>query len=160
VGDTPDPLGGSYFVEELTDEIERRAWEYIEKIDGMGGSVAAIEAGWIQDEIHDAAYRVQQGVESGERVIVGVNKFVQAEEEPFDIQRMDEALMKKQTDRLRDLRAGRDNASVDRALKEVEETARGTENLLYPMRDALKLRATLGEVSDALRRVFGEYRPR
>jgi methylmalonyl-CoA mutase N-terminal domain/subunit len=160
VVDTVDPLAGSYFVESLTNEIEARAWEYIDKIDGMGGAVAAIEAGWIQDEIHESAFRIQQRIESGERVIVGVNKFVQAEEEPFDIQRMDEALMKKQTDRLRDLRAGRDNASVDRALKEVEETARGTENLLYPMRDALKLRATLGEVSDALRRVFGEYRPR
>jgi methylmalonyl-CoA mutase, N-terminal domain len=160
VTDTVDPLAGSFFVENLTNEIESRAWEYLDKIDGMGGAVAAIEAGWIQDEIHEAAFRIQQRIESGERLIVGVNTFVQAEEEPVEIQRMDEALVRKQTERLRDLRSGRDNASVDRALKEVEETARGTENLLYPMRDALRAKATLGEVSDALRRVFGEYRPR
>jgi methylmalonyl-CoA mutase N-terminal domain/subunit len=160
VVDTADPLGGSYFVESLTNEIEAGAWEYIDKIDGMGGAVAAIEAGWIQDEIHESAFRIQQRIESGKRVIVGVNKFVQTEEEPFEIQRMDEALMRKQTERLHELRAGRDNVAVERALKELEETARGTENLLHPMRDALKLRATLGEVSDSLRRVFGEYRPR
>ena len=160
VTDTVDPLAGSYFVENLTNEIEARAWEYLDKIDGMGGAVAAIEAGWIQDEIHEAAFRIQQRIESGERLIVGVNKFVQAEEEPVEIQRMDEGLVRKQTERLRDLRAARDNASVDRALKQVEETAGGTENLLYPMREALKLGATLGEVSDALRHVFGEYRPR
>src|ERR671919_280259 len=159
VTDTVDPLAGSYFVENLTNEIEARAWEYLDKIDGMGGAVAAIEAGWIQDEIHEAAFRIQQRIESGERLIVGVNKFVQAEEEPVEIQRMDEGLVRKQTERLRDLRAARDNASVDRALKQVEETARGTENLLYPMREALKFGATLGEVSDALRRAFGEYRP-
>jgi methylmalonyl-CoA mutase N-terminal domain/subunit len=160
VGDTVDPLAGSYFVESLTNEIETRAWEYLDKIDGMAGAVAAIEAGWIQDEIHEAAFRIQQRIESGERVIVGVNKFAQAKEEPVDIQRMDEALVRKQSERLRALRADRDHAAVDRALKDVEETARGSDNLLYPMRDALKLRATLGEVSDALRRVFGEYRPR
>jgi methylmalonyl-CoA mutase N-terminal domain/subunit len=160
VTDTVDPLAGSYFVETLTNEIETGAWEYLDKIDGMGGAVAAIEAGWIQDEIHESAFRIQQRIESGERLIVGVNKFVQAEEEPVEIQRMDEGLVRKQTERLRNLRADRDNASVDRALKEVEETARGSENLLYPMREALKLRATLGEVSDALRRVFGEHRPR
>jgi methylmalonyl-CoA mutase N-terminal domain/subunit len=160
VTDTVDPLAGSYFVETFTNEIETGAWEYLDKIDGMGGAVAAIDAGWIQDEIHESAFRIQQRIESGERLIVGVNKFVQAEEEPVEIQRMDEALVRKQTERLRNLRADRDNGSVDRALKEVEETARGAENLLFPMREALKLRATLGEVSDALRSVFGEYRPR
>jgi methylmalonyl-CoA mutase, N-terminal domain len=160
VVDTVDPLAGSYFVETMTNEIEERAWEYLEKIDGMGGAVAAIEAGWIQDEIHEAAFRIQQRVESGERVVVGVNKFIQDDEEPVELQRLDEALARRQTEQLGELRAGRDNASVDRALKEVEETARGAGNLLYPMREALKLRATLGEVSDAMRRVFDEYRPR
>jgi methylmalonyl-CoA mutase, N-terminal domain len=160
VPDTVDPLAGSYFVESLTNEIETRAWEYLDKIDGMGGAVAAIEAAWVQDEIHESAFRIQQRIESGERVIVGVNKFAQTEDEPVEIQRLDEELVKKQSERLRAIRAERDNAAVDRALKEIEETAGGSDNLLPPMRDALKLRATLGEVSDALRRVFGEYRPR
>ena len=157
--DTVDPLGGSYFVEALTDEIEAGAWDYIEKIDAMGGSVPAIERGWIQDEIHEAAFRIQQGVESGERVVVGVNRFVSEDEEPVELQRLDEEQVRRQSERLREIRAGRDNAEVERALKEVEETARGTDNLLHPMREALKARATLGEASDALRRVFGEHRP-
>jgi methylmalonyl-CoA mutase, N-terminal domain len=159
VADTVDPLAGSYFVEALTGEIERRAGEYIEKIDGMGGAVAAIEAGWIQDEIHEAAFRIQQQVETGDRVVVGVNRYEEAEQEPVELQRIDEEQVRLQAERLRELREGRDSGAVERALKEVEETARGTENLLYPMREALQARATLGEVSDALRRVFGEYRP-
>jgi methylmalonyl-CoA mutase N-terminal domain/subunit len=157
--DTADPLGGSYFVEALTGEIERRAEEYLQKIDGMGGAVAAIEAGWIQDEIHEAAYRIQQRVESGDRVVVGVNRYEEADEEPVELQRIDEEQVRLQGERLRRLREGRDAGAVERALKEIEETARGTDNLLYPMREALKARATLGEVSDALRRVFGEYHP-
>ena len=160
VADTADPLGGAYFVESLTNEIETRAWEYLEKIDGMGGSVQAIEAGWIQDEIHDAAYRIQQGVESGERVVVGVNRFVEDDEEPLELERLDEEAVSRQVARLRQLRERRDAAAVDEALGAVEEAARGTDNLLYPMREALRLRATLGEVSDRLRGVFGEHRPR
>jgi len=159
VPDTVDPLGGSYFVESLTGEIEQRAGEYLEKIEGMGGAVAAIDAGWIQGEIHDAAFRIQQGIESGERVVVGVNRFVEEQEEPVDIQKLDEEQVRRQSERLRELRESRDNAAVERALKEVEETARGPENLLPPMREALRARATLGEVSDALRRVFGEHHP-
>ena len=159
VTDTVDPLGGSYFVESLTGEIEQRAGEYLEKIEGMGGAVAAIDAGWIQGEIHDAAFRIQQGIESGERVVVGVNRFVEDQEEPVEIQKLDEEQVRRQSERLRELREGRDNAAVERALKEVEETARGPENLLPPMREALRARATLGEVSDALRRVFGEHHP-
>ncbi|MGH2724696.1 MAG: acyl-CoA mutase large subunit family protein [Actinomycetota bacterium] len=159
VADTTDPVGGSYFVESLTNEIETRAQEYLEKIEGLGGAVAAIEAGWIQDEIHDAAFRIQQQVESGERVVVGVNRFREDREEPVELLRLDEGQIDRQIDRLRKLRAARDQPAVDRALAAVEETARGTGNLLYPMRDALEARATLGEVSDALRRVVGEYRP-
>jgi methylmalonyl-CoA mutase, N-terminal domain len=159
VPDTVDPLGGSYFVESLTSEIETRSWEYVEKIDGLGGAVPAIEAGWIQNEIHEAAYRIQEGVESGRRVVVGVNRWEEQEEEPVELLRLDQDAVRRQVERLRELRAGRDQAAVDRALKEVEETARGTDNLLHPMREALSLRATLGEVSDALRRVFGEHRP-
>jgi methylmalonyl-CoA mutase N-terminal domain/subunit len=125
----------------------------------MGGAVAAIEAGWIQDEIHEAAFRIQQHVEAGNRVVVGVNRYEEADEEPLELQRIDEEQVRLQGERLRRLRESRDAGAVERALKEVEETARGTDNLLYPMREALKARATLGEVSDALRRVFGEYHP-
>ncbi|HEV8683115.1 MAG TPA: methylmalonyl-CoA mutase family protein [Actinomycetota bacterium] len=157
--DAVDPLGGSYFVESLTNEIETRAGEYLEKIEGMGGAVETIEAGWMQDQIHEAAYRLQRGVESGERVVVGVNRFVTESEEPVEIQRLDEEQVRRQVERLRELRANRDNGAVERALKEVEETARGSDNLLHLMREALRARATLGEVSDALRRAFGEYQP-
>jgi methylmalonyl-CoA mutase N-terminal domain/subunit len=159
VVNTVDPLGGSYFIESLTNEIEGGAREYLDKIDGMGGAVEAIDAGWIQDEIHESAYRLQQGMESGERVVVGVNRFSTESEEPVEIQRLDQEQVRRQVERLGELRKNRDNAVVDRALKEVEETARGTENLLHPMREALRARATLGEVSDALRRAFGEYHP-
>jgi methylmalonyl-CoA mutase, N-terminal domain len=159
VPDTVDPVAGSYFVESLTNEIEARAEEYLEKIDGLGGAVSAIEAGWIQDEIHQSAFRIQQGVESGERVVVGVNRHVEDTDEPVELQRLDQAQVERQVDRLRKLRSGRDAGAVDRAVKEIEEAARGSDNLLYPMREALKLRATLGEVSDALRRAFGEYHP-
>jgi methylmalonyl-CoA mutase N-terminal domain/subunit len=157
--DTVDPLGGSYFVESLTGEIEQRAWEYLDKIDGLGGAVRAIEAGWIQDEIHEAAYRIQERIESGDRVVVGVNRYAEADEEPVELLHLDPEAVGRQVQELRRLRAERDGAAVEKALREVEETAQGTENLLYPMREALKARATLGEVSDALRRVFGEYRP-
>jgi methylmalonyl-CoA mutase N-terminal domain/subunit len=159
VPDSADPLGGSYFVESITRDIEEGAVAYLDKIEGMGGAVAAIEAGWIQGEIHDAAFRIQQGIESGERVIVGVNRFVEETEEPVEIQKLDEEQVRRQSERLRELREGRDNAAVEAALKEIEETARGSDNLLPPMREALRLRATLGEVSDALRGVFGEHRP-
>ncbi len=159
VGATADPLGGSYFVETLTNEIESRAWQYIEKIEGMGGPVAAIEAGFYQDEIHEAAFRIQQGIESGGRVVVGVNRFVEDDGEPPELQRISEAEVLAQMDRTRALRAARDRAAVEAALARVEEAARGTGNLLPPMKEALRARATLGEVSDALRKVFGEHRP-
>jgi len=159
VADTVDPLAGSYFVESLTNEIELRASEYIEKIDGMGGAVAAIEAGWIQDEIAEAAFQIQQAVESGERVVVGVNRWQEADEAPLDIQKIDETEVDAQRDRIRQVRATRDHVLVDRLLGEVGETAKGTANLLPPMKEALRAGATLGEVSDALRAVFGVYTP-
>jgi methylmalonyl-CoA mutase N-terminal domain/subunit len=159
VADTVDPLGGSYFIESLTNEIEARALEQIEKIDGMGGAVTAIEAGWIQDEIHESAYRIQEAVESGQRPIVGVNKYVEEDEAPPQIQRIDETEVEAQKDRLRALRATRDQSAVDSALEAVGDSARGTGNLLYPMKEALRAGATLGEVSDTLRGVFGEHRP-
>ena len=159
VAEAVDPLGGSYYVEALTDELERLALELIERVDSMGGAVAAIEAGYYQDEIHDAAYRIQRGIESGERIVVGVNRFVDESARPVELQGISEEETAHQLERLRSLRGSRDGAEVDAAIAAVEQTARGSGNLLDPMRIALKARATLGEVSDALRRVFGEYRP-
>jgi methylmalonyl-CoA mutase N-terminal domain/subunit len=155
-----DPLGGSYFVESLTDELERAAVAYLEKIDGMGGAVAAIEAGFYQDEIHEAAFRIQRGIESGERVAVGVNRFVDAGEPGIELQRVSDADAARQADRVRELRATRESARTDRLIGDVERAARGTDNLLPSMKEALRGGATLGEVSDVLRGVFGEYRPR
>jgi methylmalonyl-CoA mutase N-terminal domain/subunit len=159
VAETVDPLGGSYYVEALTDELERVATEIVEKVDTMGGAVPAIEAGYYQDEIHEAAFRIQRGIETGERVVVGVNRFVDADARTVELQRISAEETAQQMERLRELRSSRDRTAVDAALLEVEEVSRGTGNLLPPMREALRLRATLGEVSDALRRVFGEYRP-
>ena len=159
VANVADPLGGSYLVESLTDRLEELALGYIERIDAMGGAVAAIEAGFYQDEIHEAAFRIQQGIEDGGRVVVGVNRFQLEEDHQPELQRIGEDEVASQIERVRALRATRDQAAVDAALKEVAEVARGTANLLPPIREALRLRATLGEVSDVLRDAFGEYRP-
>jgi methylmalonyl-CoA mutase, N-terminal domain len=156
--DTVDPLAGSYFLESLTNEIEERAWEYIDKIEGMGGAVQAIDAGFYQDEIHEAAFRIHRAVESGDRVVVGVNRYVDPDDET-EIQGIDEEEVLRQVGRVRRLRRERDDRAVREALDAVEEAAGGPDNLLYPMKEALRARATLGEVSDRLRRVFGEYRP-
>jgi methylmalonyl-CoA mutase, N-terminal domain len=160
VAATVDPLGGSYFIEAITTEIEERSDAYLDKIEGMGGAVAAIEAGFYQDEIHEAAFKIQQGIESGDRIVVGVNRFEDPEGDAVEIQRIDEAEMTKQIERIRRLRSERDQPSVDRTLEAVEAAATGTDNLLPPMKEALRARATLGEVSDVLRAVFGEYRTR
>jgi len=157
---TVDPVGGSFYVESLTNEVEARAWDYLDRIDRMGGAVEAIEAGFYQDEIAEAAYRIQQGIESGKRVIVGVNGFEDPEEQPVRIQTIGQEEVARQSERLRALRASRDQGAVDRALAEIDATARGTANLLPSMKVALRARATLGEVSDVLRGVFGEYHPR
>jgi methylmalonyl-CoA mutase N-terminal domain/subunit len=159
VTDTVDPLGGSYFVESLTNEIEARATEYIEKIDAMGGAVAAIEAGWIQDEIHESAFRIQEAVESGERPVIGVNKYAGADDRPPEIQRIDQAEVDGQRRKVRAWREQRDAASVSARLDAVRAAAEGTANLLPAMKEALRAGATLGEVSDVLREVFGEYHP-
>ena len=159
VADTADPMGGSWFVESLTDEIEARASDYLAKIDEMGGAVEAIESAWMKREIEDSAYRIAQSVESGEKVVVGVNRFVSEVEEPVELYSLDPELERGQLDRLAQVKAGRDEGDVEKALKTLDDVARGTENLLPPMRDALKAYATLGEVSDVLRKVFGEYEP-
>jgi methylmalonyl-CoA mutase N-terminal domain/subunit len=159
IAEVADPFGGSYYLESLTDELERVATATIEKIDAMGGAVAAIEAGFYQDEIHEAAFRIQKAIEGGDRVVVGVNRYQVPEEQRPELQRIGEEEVAKQIARVRRLRATRAQPAVDVALATVETTARGTGNLLPPMKEALRARATLGEVSDALRRVFGEYRP-
>jgi methylmalonyl-CoA mutase N-terminal domain/subunit len=161
VVDTPDPLAGSYFVESMTDEIERLAWEYIEKIDEMGGAVVAIEQGFQMDEIENAAYAYAKSIDNGEKVIVGVNKYVEDIAEPADVFPIDPAFQEAQASKVRSLKAGerRDNAEVSALLEDVQAAARGTQNLLIPMRAALKAKATLGEVSDALREEFGEFVP-
>jgi methylmalonyl-CoA mutase N-terminal domain/subunit len=159
ITDTVDPLAGSYFVESLTDAVEADAWAYLEKIDGMGGAVSAIEAGYMQEEIEQAAYTYTKQVDNGEKIIVGVNRFVDDAPETTEVFPIDPALQAHQIDRVRRTRAERDQPAVDAALADVAAAARGTDNLLPPMREALRLRATLGEVSDVLRGEFGVYQP-
>ena len=157
--DTADPLGGSYFVESLTDEIEAAAWNYLDKIDSMGGAVAAIEAGFMQDEIEQAAYAYAKSVDSEERLIVGVNSFIDDQPSQAEVFPIDPKLEDQQVARLARTKAERDQAAVDSSLEAVRGAAQGTANLLVPMKEALRARATLGEVSDVLRDVFGLYRP-
>jgi methylmalonyl-CoA mutase N-terminal domain/subunit len=158
VTNTADPMGGSYAIEKLTDEIERGAREYIERIDTMGGTLAAIESNYIQNEIHNAAYEYQQAVESGEAVVVGVNRFKQAESEPLPPFRLDPELEKQQIARLVELRASRDGAVVKDKLDELEQAARTSDNLMPRILACAEVRATVGEISDRLRMVFGEYK--
>jgi len=159
MADTVDPLAGSWFVESLTDEVERDAWEYLERIDEMGGAVDAIEAQYMQQEIEQAAYAYAKDIDAGEKIIVGVNKFVDEELEPTEVFPIDPELQRSQVARVKRVRAERDEAGVAAALADVEAAARGTQNLLVPMKAALARMATLGEVSDVLRSVFGEFHP-
>jgi methylmalonyl-CoA mutase, N-terminal domain len=156
--DTADPLGGAYFIEALTDELEARAWELIERVDELGGAVAAIEAGFVQDEIEGAAFRYQQEVEAGERVIVGVNRYAEAEEEHVELQRIDPEAERRQLERTARVRAERNAEAAAAALEAVRAAARDeTTNLLVPMREALGTRCTIGEISNVLRDEFGTY---
>jgi methylmalonyl-CoA mutase N-terminal domain/subunit len=159
VVDTADPMAGSYYVESLTDEVERRSWEYLAAIDEMGGAVAAIEAGYQQSEIEQAAYEYTKSIDDGERVIVGVNRWTESVEAEPEVFPIDPAGQRQQIERLQAFRAERDQPAVDAALEDVTAAARGTQNLLPPMKEALRRHATLGEVSDALRAVFGVYQP-
>ncbi len=158
VADTIDPLAGSYYVESLTDELERGAWDYIAKIDELGGSVRAIEQGYIQREIEDAAYTYQRDLDAEHRIVVGVNRFQVSEEEHPAILRVDPEVGRRQAAKLAALRERRDGAAVGAALAALEEAARGTANLLPRILAAVEAYATLGEISDTLRRVFGEQR--
>jgi methylmalonyl-CoA mutase, N-terminal domain len=157
VANTVDPLGGSYALEQMTDEIEQGAMCYIEKIESMGGAVRAIETGYIQREIQQAAYEYQKTIETGQRVIVGVNRYQSAEETAVPILRIDPKMEEAQVERLRAVRARRDRSRVGAALEQIERAARSGGNVMPEILEAVKCSATVGEISDRLRSVFGEY---
>jgi methylmalonyl-CoA mutase N-terminal domain/subunit len=155
--DTADPLGGSYFIENLTDELEERALELIAQVDERGGAVAAIEQGFVQDEIEQSAYRYQQDVESGERVIVGVNRFAEDDVEEPELLRIDPDAERRQLERTARVRAERNAEAAAASLEEVRRVARGEANLLPPLREALRVRCTIGEICNVLREEWGMY---
>jgi methylmalonyl-CoA mutase N-terminal domain/subunit len=156
---TVDPFAGSYVVESMTDEVEAAATDLMRRVEDFGGAVSAIERGFQKSEIERSAYAVAKQIDDGERVIVGVNQFTVDDEEPYEPLRVDPAIEVDQVRRLATLRAERDQPTVDRYLLELQDAAAGEANVLYPMREALRARATVGEVSDALRAVWGTYTP-
>jgi len=155
--DTADPLGGSYFIEGLTDELEARAWELIERVDELGGAVAAIEQGFMQEEIDRVAFEWQRDVEGGDCVIVGVNAFAEEEQESIELHRLDPAAERRQLERTARIRAERNAEEAQAAAAAVREAARGGANLLYPLREALRTRCTVGELCGVLRDEWGSY---
>ncbi|HUK13189.1 MAG TPA: methylmalonyl-CoA mutase family protein, partial [Thermoanaerobaculaceae bacterium] len=158
LADVVDPLGGAWVVEAWTDRIEAEARAYIDRIEAMGGALAAIERGFQQREIHEAAYRTQRAIEAGEQVVVGVNRFRADREEPIPTFRVDEATQRAQVERLEAARARRDGAAVARCLAALESASRGRDNLMPPIVEAVDASATLGEISGVLASVFGEHR--
>jgi methylmalonyl-CoA mutase N-terminal domain/subunit len=158
VTNTADPVGGSTYIEGLTDELERGVAKYLSEIDELGGTLRAIETGYIQNEIQNSAYQFQRAVETGERVVVGMNRFQQDDEPAMPSFRLDPALERTQVERLREMRAGRSTGTVQRALEDLEAAAREGRNLMPPILSAASVHATVGEISDRLRAVFGEYR--
>lgn len=156
---TVDPFAGSYAVERLTDEVEEAAVDLMRRVADLGGAVAAIERGFQKAEIERNAYRIAQETDSGERVVVGVNRFQLDEEEPYEPLRVDPAIEARQTDRLERMRSERDRGAVDTALAALRKAAQGEDNVLYPMKEALRARATVGEVCNALREVWGSHVP-
>ncbi len=158
VTQTVDPLGGSFFVEALTNEMEQKALLYLEQIEGMGGSVAAIEQGFMQEEIARSAYRYQQEIERGEKVIVGVNRFAGGQEEPIPVFRVDDSIRGIQTARLRELKSRRNESKVAEILQQLEADARQEVNLMPTVIEAAEHLVTLGEIADTLRKIFGEYK--
>jgi len=157
VPQTVDPLAGSYYIESLTNEIEAQATAYLDKIDALGGMLKAIERGYVQQEIQNAAYEYQRQVDGGEAIVVGVNRFEMENEKPIAIQRIDESLERKQVERLQALRARRAPQPWKESLRKVEDAARSGENLMPRILAAVEANATVGEISDTLRKVFGEY---
>jgi methylmalonyl-CoA mutase N-terminal domain/subunit len=159
VADVVDPLGGAYAIEHLTDELESRADQYLRRIDELGGMVEAIRKGFPQQEIQDASYQAQRALESKESIVVGVNEFVTEEPPPADLLRVDQSVQERQAERLKQLRSERRNEATRRALAAIRAAAKSEgENLIPLLLDAVKVDATLGEISDALREVFGEHR--
>ncbi|MFB6453626.1 methylmalonyl-CoA mutase [Chitinophaga sp. Hz27] len=157
IADTVDPLAGSFYVEALTNEVESKAWELIEKIDAMGGAVSAIEQGFVQDEIAKSAYKYQKDIENNEKIIVGVNKFTTTDNNPPEVFRIDDSIRKIQSERLKDLRSRRNNEAVNALLARIRAAAHTTENLMPIVVEAVENLATLGEIADALRAEWGEY---
>ncbi|MBI5603956.1 MAG: methylmalonyl-CoA mutase family protein [Deltaproteobacteria bacterium] len=157
VTDTIDPLAGSYYLEHLTTTIEEKAMEYIRRIDEMGGAAAAIEQGFIQKEIQESAYRFQRGVETGERTVVGLNKFQVKEPPPSGLLRVDPAVREQQIRKIIQLKQSRDSQKVESCLADLKKSAEGSENLMPPILEAVRAYATLGEICDTLRSIFGEY---
>jgi methylmalonyl-CoA mutase N-terminal domain/subunit len=157
VANTVDPVGGSYVIEQLTDRIEQEAEAILARIDALGGTLAAIESGMVQREIQESAYRAQQAIDSGEATVVGVNRFTTEEPAAIEVFRIDPAIERQQIERVRELRASRDTAAWQAALDEVTAAARESRNLMPAMIAAVEARATVGEISDAMRRVFGEH---
>ena len=158
VVNTADPLGGSYYLEHLTNELERQAYEYFDRIEKLGGVVAAIEQNFMQREIAEASFRYQGEVERGERVVVGVNRYEQEDEQPVEILRIDPALERKQIERVQATRARRDSATVEAALARLRADAGGDANLMPAIMDAARAYVTMGEMCDALRQVWGTWR--
>ncbi len=156
--DTADPLAGSYFVESLTDECEAAALALIKKIDAMGGSVSAIEAGYIQEEITRSAYEYQRSIETGEKIIVGVNRFQAEEKNPIPVLRVNDSIRQVQSEKLANLRMARDHAKCDQLLQVLNDKASGTENIMPAVIEAVENKCTLGEIADTLREVYGEYK--
>jgi len=154
----PDPLGGSEYIEKLTDDIEAGARDYINRIDALGGTLAAIERGYVQAEIQNAAYEQQRAVEEGRQIVVGVNKFQTEEAQPLKPFRIDPELERQQMDRVRQVRASRSASDCCAALARLENAARGTENLMPHILECCRVLATVGEISERLRKIFGEYR--
>lgn len=158
VTDTVDPLAGSYFVEELTNQLEEKAWAYINHIDELGGAVQAIEQGYIQEEISQAAYAYQRAIEDKREIIVGVNRFqTESEEQEADLFKVDPAIQQRQMDKLQKVKQERDNAKAEAKLQAIEQAAATDENLMPYLVDAVEHYATLGEIAEAMRKVFGEY---
>jgi methylmalonyl-CoA mutase N-terminal domain/subunit len=158
VVDTVDPLAGSYFIEALTAEVETAAWKLINQIDAMGGSVAAIEVGFMQDEIAKSAYEYQRNIESGEKIIVGVNKFDVQEKNTTPVFKIDDSIQKTQIDKLLELKSRRDNNKVKQCLDSIAVAAKGTDNLMPLVVTAVENFCTLGEIADVLRAEFGEFK--
>ncbi len=158
VADTADPLAGSYYIESLTHEIETEAAKLIAKIDALGGSVSAIEQGFIQEEIARSAYEYQRQIETGEKIIVGVNKFQSVSQEPLTGFKIDDSIREVQTEKLRQLRNSRNHAKCDKVLQSLNDAASGGDNIIPVVIEAVENKCTLGEIADTLREVFGEYK--